>query len=295
VDLDINMDIGSPFDAPKHRRGLTRPEWEDLADSWTSCVWPESSASARQDQQQRDSRSRRPQSPGQCEATSSVLPFWFSPAIHRPVLRNRLWRGEQVRETSVTQTVLQFRCGLPDCQGSSRRGVRARVVGADARRSQRVRGRPGRPERGRAPASPPLGGRRRGRSLGQRPGGHGGAPGRDGGHGRRCGGLARLTRGDIYRIRLPSARGREQAGRRYAVIVQADELLGLSTAIVAPTSRSAAATTFRPEIDLANERTRVLVEQLRAVDLDRLGKFAGRLTAGEQQAVDEALTLVLDL
>jgi len=79
------------------------------------------------------------------------------------------------------------------------------------------------------------------------------------------------------------------------VIVQADELLGLSTAIVAPTSRSAAAATFRPEIDLANERTRVLVEQLRAVDVDRLGKFAGRLTPHEQQAVDEALTLVLDL
>ena len=104
-----------------------------------------------------------------------------------------------------------------------------------------------------------------------------------------------MTRGDIYRIRLPAARGREQAGRRFGVIVQADELLGLSTAIVAPTSRSAAAATFRPEIDLANERTRVLVEQLRAVDVDRLGKFAGRLTAHEQQAVDEALTLVLDL
>jgi mRNA interferase MazF len=104
-----------------------------------------------------------------------------------------------------------------------------------------------------------------------------------------------LTRGDIYRIRLPAVRGREQAGRRYGVIVQPDELLGLSTAIVAPTSRSAAAATFRPEVDLANERTRVLVEQLRAVDVDRLGKFAGRLTADEQQAVDEALTLVLDL
>jgi mRNA interferase MazF len=104
-----------------------------------------------------------------------------------------------------------------------------------------------------------------------------------------------VTRGDIYRIRLPIRRGREQAGPRYGVIVQADVLLGLSTAIVAPTSGSAAAATFRPEIQLANERTRVLVEQLRAVDVDRLEKFACRLTAAEQQAVDEALTLVLDL
>jgi hypothetical protein len=46
------MDISSPFDAQQHRPALTRLEWEDLADSWTSCVWPENSASARQDQQQ---------------------------------------------------------------------------------------------------------------------------------------------------------------------------------------------------------------------------------------------------
>ena len=107
--------------------------------------------------------------------------------------------------------------------------------------------------------------------------------------------MAGLTRGDIYRIRLPATRGREQSGARYGVVVQADELLGLSTAIVAPTSRSAAAATFRPEIELRNERTRVLVEQLRAIDVERLGDFAGRLSAAEQQAVDDALTLVLDL
>jgi len=104
-----------------------------------------------------------------------------------------------------------------------------------------------------------------------------------------------VTRGDVYRIRLPRSRGREQAGPRYGVIVQADELLGLSTAIVAPTSRSAAAAIFRPEIELHNESTRVLLEQLRAVDIERLEKFAGRLTSAEQQAVDDALTLVLDL
>jgi mRNA interferase MazF len=107
--------------------------------------------------------------------------------------------------------------------------------------------------------------------------------------------LAGVTRGDIYRIRLPASRGREQTGSRFGVIVQADVLLGLSTAIVAPTSRSAAAATFRPEIELRDERTRVLVEQLRAVDVGRLEELAGRLTAAEQQAVDEALALVLDV
>lgn len=104
-----------------------------------------------------------------------------------------------------------------------------------------------------------------------------------------------MVRGDVYRVRLPSTGGREQRGARYAVIVQADELLGLSTAIVAPTSRSVAPATFRPEIELQGERTRVLVEQLRALDVQRLDTFAGRLAVSEQRAVDEALELVLAL
>ena len=104
-----------------------------------------------------------------------------------------------------------------------------------------------------------------------------------------------MTRGDVYRVRLPKRRGREQRGPRYAVIVQADELLGLSTAVIAPTSRSAAAATFRPSVEIAGEMTRVLVEQLRAVDLERLDEHMGRLTGQEQRAVDQALELVLGL
>jgi len=104
-----------------------------------------------------------------------------------------------------------------------------------------------------------------------------------------------VTRGDIFRVRLSAARGHEQRGPRYAVIVQADELLGLSTAIVAPTSRSASAATFRPEVVIDGEPTRVLVEQLRALDLERLDRHAGRLTLDEQRAVDAALELVLAL
>jgi mRNA interferase MazF len=96
-----------------------------------------------------------------------------------------------------------------------------------------------------------------------------------------------VTRGEVYRVRLPARRGREQAGPRYGVIVQADQLLGLSTAIVAPTSRSAAPATFRPEIQLGGEPTRVFIE--------RLGELAGHLSAQEQRAVDDALALVLDL
>jgi mRNA interferase MazF len=104
-----------------------------------------------------------------------------------------------------------------------------------------------------------------------------------------------MTRGEVYRVKLPAGRGREQRGRRYGVIVQAEALLGLSAILIAPTSRSAAPATFRPEVEIDGELTRVLIEQLRAVDLERLGELAGRLSASEQRAVDETLELVLGL
>ena len=104
-----------------------------------------------------------------------------------------------------------------------------------------------------------------------------------------------MTRGDVYRVRLPKRGGHEQHGSRYAVLVQADDLLELSTVLVAPTSRSALPATFRPEVEVAAERTRVMVEQLRALDHERLDDFAGRLSAEEMRDVDEALSLVLAL
>jgi mRNA interferase MazF len=105
-----------------------------------------------------------------------------------------------------------------------------------------------------------------------------------------------VVRGEVFRLPSPrAARGREQRGARFAVIVQADELLGLSTMLVAPTSTGARPASFRPTIDLAGATTRVLVEQTTVVDPERLGRSAGRLDAGELQRVDDALALVLGL
>jgi mRNA interferase MazF len=99
----------------------------------------------------------------------------------------------------------------------------------------------------------------------------------------------------VFRFRLPKGVGHEQHGERYGVIVQADELLPRSVVIVAPTSRSALPASFRPEVSVAGETTRVLVEQLGAVDAQRLARRAGALTAEEMWAVDEALVTVLGL
>ena len=104
-----------------------------------------------------------------------------------------------------------------------------------------------------------------------------------------------MLRGDAYRFRLPKALGHEQHGDRYAVVVQADEFLPRSVVIVAPTSRSARSASFRPEAEIAGNTTRVLVEQIGAVDTRRLGELAGHLTHEEMWDIDEALAAVLGL
>ena len=105
-----------------------------------------------------------------------------------------------------------------------------------------------------------------------------------------------MVRGEVFRLPAPKgARGHEQRGARYAVVVQADELMALSTTLVAPTSTGARPATFRPTIDIGGTETRVLVEQTAVVDPQRLGRTAGRLDAAELRAVDEALELVLGL
>lgn len=104
-----------------------------------------------------------------------------------------------------------------------------------------------------------------------------------------------MLRGDVYAFRLPRGRGHEQQGRRYGVVVQANELLPRSVVLVAPTSRSARSASFRPEIEVDGEQTRVLVEQVAAVDAGRLGRLVGHVTPEQQWGIDEALLTVLGL
>ena len=104
-----------------------------------------------------------------------------------------------------------------------------------------------------------------------------------------------MLRGDVYRLKLPKGVGHEQHGDRFGVVVQADELLPRSVVVVAPTSRSARAASFRPEIEIDGDVTRVLVEQVGAVDVDRLGDFSGHLSREELWGIDEALITVLGL
>ena len=104
-----------------------------------------------------------------------------------------------------------------------------------------------------------------------------------------------MRRGDIYALRLPKGVGHEQHGRHFGIVVQSDAFLPRSVVLIAPTSTRARPASFRPEIDIGGTLTRVLVEQVGAVDLQRLGDLAGRLAPEEQWGVDAALLTVLGL
>lgn len=104
-----------------------------------------------------------------------------------------------------------------------------------------------------------------------------------------------MVRGDVHHINLPGKRGHVQEGRRYAVIVQADDLLALSTVVICPTSRSAFAASFHPEVTVDDQPTQVLCEMVGAIDARALGEPVGHLTREELRAVEDAILLVLDL
>ncbi|MFY1634240.1 type II toxin-antitoxin system PemK/MazF family toxin [Solwaraspora sp. WMMB335] len=104
------------------------------------------------------------------------------------------------------------------------------------------------------------------------------------------------VRGDVYRLRAPrDAVGHEQQGRRYAVVVQSDDL-NLSTTVVAPTSTSAHPYVFRPEVTVRGEPTRLMLDQLRAVDVEKtIGDRVGRLSPAEMIEINRLLRAVLDV
>lgn len=104
-----------------------------------------------------------------------------------------------------------------------------------------------------------------------------------------------MRRGDIFRLRLPRGAEHEQVGTRFGVVVQSDAFLPRSVVLVAPTSTSAKPASFRPDIEVDGASTRVLLEQVGAVDINRLGDLAGHLTPEEQWGIDAALLTVLGL
>jgi mRNA interferase MazF len=104
-----------------------------------------------------------------------------------------------------------------------------------------------------------------------------------------------LTRGAIHWVGFPTSNGREQAGRRPAVIIQDQSVAGsLPVVFAIPITGSIAALRFpgTVAIDPTSEnglttRSVALVFQLRAVDRRRIEEQAGVLTG---EVLDELFT-----
>ncbi len=103
-------------------------------------------------------------------------------------------------------------------------------------------------------------------------------------------------RGDIFELRAnPHAKGREQQGRRYAVVLQSDTV-PLSTVVAAPTTTGSWGASFHPEIKFNGQSSRILIEQLVCVDPEiRFGRKVGRISPAEQIEIDRAVKLVMGL
>lgn len=71
----------------------------------------------------------------------------------------------------------------------------------------------------------------------------------------------------MYRIDCGRPRGHEQGGKRFGLVMSpSDSPLSLVTVI--PTSTSAGPSIHRPEVDVAGRPTRMLVDQIRSIDVD---------------------------
>ena len=110
-----------------------------------------------------------------------------------------------------------------------------------------------------------------------------------------------LAQGDIYWVAFPTSEGREQAGRRPALIIQADPFnQSLPTVYVIPITSNLRAASFagtlRIEPDEDNGLTVpsvLLVFQLRAIDKRRLLNMAGKITPKQLEQVLHMIDLLL--
>ena len=98
-----------------------------------------------------------------------------------------------------------------------------------------------------------------------------------------------MIRGAVYRIDLGRHRGHEQGGKRLGLVVSPSDS-PLSVVTVVPTSTSAGPSIHRPEVEIAGRLTRMLVDQVRSIDIHYVvGDPVDYLTRDELVAVELAL------
>ena len=91
---------------------------------------------------------------------------------------------------------------------------------------------------------------------------------------------AAVKRGDVYLIDLSPTRGREIRKTRPCVVVSPNELnVHLRTYIVAPLTTGGHGYPFRVPCRFGGKAGHVILDQIRTVDLERMVRRRGQLTA----------------
>jgi mRNA interferase MazF len=105
-----------------------------------------------------------------------------------------------------------------------------------------------------------------------------------------------VIRGAVYPVDLGDAkRGHEQRGRRLALVVSIEQN-AWSEVTVIPTSTSAQASVFRPEVVIAGRDSRILIDQVRTIDVSYVaGELVDYLSQDDMAQVEHSLSRYLGL
>jgi mRNA interferase MazF len=101
-----------------------------------------------------------------------------------------------------------------------------------------------------------------------------------------------MIRGAVYPVDLGDAkRGHEQRGRRLGLVISIEQDAWPTVTII-PTSASAqASSVFRPEVVVAGRDTRVLIDQIRTIDVSQVtGEIVDYLTRDDMAQVEHGLS-----
>jgi mRNA interferase MazF len=98
-----------------------------------------------------------------------------------------------------------------------------------------------------------------------------------------------VIRGAVYPVDLGDAkRGHEQRGRRLGLVISIEQN-AWSVVTIIPTSTSARASVFRPEVAIAGLETKILIDQVRTIDVSYVtGELIDYLSRDDMAQVEHS-------
>jgi mRNA interferase MazF len=105
-----------------------------------------------------------------------------------------------------------------------------------------------------------------------------------------------MIRSAVYPVDLgDTRRGHEQRGRRLGLVISIEQNAWPVVTII-PTSTSAQASVFRPEVVIAGRKTKILIDQIRTIDVSYVaGELVDYLSQDEMAQVEHGLSRYLGL